>query len=472
VVGEICRMLGFLLMLPLGVLHAQERIEGVVRDSASGAPIAGAVVTISDSAGQARRQILTDVNGRFSVTVTSAWPDLRVIKIGFTPVELTGDTWRGNRTLNIRMAPFAFTLEAVKSTTSSKCQGNQDNGKAAAALWVQARSALLATVVARRSLPATATVAEYRRVFDTTGVRLLGQSVHGDSGEARRPFGAVASAHILAGTGYVLDHDDMRQFLAPDADVMLDPAFARGHCFGVVVGTDAHQGDVGLTFRPAEHSNAAVADITGTLWMTITQPQLRSLSFKYVNIEESVENAGAGGTLYYRTMGNGVVALTTWRLLLPAVAKFRVGWRAAPIVGGNPVVKVDDVGGVLVHGTWPDGSTYQAPLGTLLGRVVRGQFSNASPAACIRVWIDSTYYSATTDSLGTFRIRDVLPGRYTVRYRDLALTTFGARDEAIDVTVKPGDNALPLRRFSPLGGLRIARAHRGGSQASLSCSAP
>jgi hypothetical protein len=436
---------GGLLLLP-GRMLAQERAAGVVRDSASGAPIPGAVVTVTDSAGRVQRQVLTDGQGRFTVAIDGAWPGLRVIKLGFSPVELQGSGWHGNRSLDIRMAPFAFVLEAVETKARSICQADEGVAGVTASLWEQARAGLLAGVVARSSRPATATVASYHRVYDPHTDHLLSQWETRSSGRGQRAFGAIAPAQVLMQTGFVMDDGGTRQYFVPAAEVLLDPTFSTAHCFGIAPASNVHPGEIGLTFRPAPSVKHALPDVTGTLWLSVDPPELRSLVFQYVNIERSVEQAGAGGTLQYGTLGNGVVVLSKWSLVAPAVTHLQIRRSGAPVRVGDSVRQVDRIGGVLVHAEWPDGETYHATLGSIVGRVVRGDQADGTPASGIRVWIDSTPYATVTDSLGWFRIPDVLPASYTVRSRDVALAEFDVEDDLeTKVEVTRTADTLPVQ---------------------------
>ncbi len=438
---------GLVALFP-GVLVAQKRTVGVVVDSASLAPIPGAVVTITDSLGRARRQLLTDNAGKFALMVTRASVGLRVTKIGFKPAT-AGDQWVDERSLEIRMAPIAIVLDTVRTGGHAICPTDEFRGGSAALLWEQARSALLANVVARRALPAAATIAKFRQVFDPRGGRLLGQRVSHSSGSEQRPFGTVAPAQVLASVGFVVDQDDGRAYFAPDADVLLDPAFAANHCFGVVTDPTQHASRIGLSFGPTANAGNGLPDVAGILWFAADSLQLRAISFRYVNIEQAAERAGAGGELEFRTMRNGVVALTRWTLTAPVVTRkrSRLGSRLLP--SQDSVTEINRIGGALVRASWPDGVTWEASLGTVIGRTMRSDGEGQVPAPGIRVSIDSTDYSVSSDSNGYFRIANVFPGLYTARYRDVALAEFGAEhDLQARVVVREAEDTLSPELFS------------------------
>lgn len=428
-----------LTMLAPGCLIAQ-RIAGTVWDSIGLEPIPGAVVTVIDSAGQVSRQLLTDAHGRFTIVGSQPWARVRVIRIGFKPVVVARSP-AVRAEMNIRMAPITIALETVRTTAGAICGPKDAGGNPAAALWEQARAALLASMVARRAIPATATVVTYHQVFDSAGTRLMSQRIRHESGLQQRPFGAVASAAELARSGYVVDLDGAREYRAPDADVLLDPQFARTHCFGVTLDARDHRDEAGLTFQPASNASNGIVDVAGIIWIDAGHPELRTMSFHYTNIEPSADRAGAGGELRFTTMANGVVALTRWSLTAPVVVEQRVHWQGTPLGRRDRVTQVDRIGGVLARASWPDGVTWHGAVGAVVGRVVRRP--HEEPAAGVRAWLETTDDTATTDTTGTFRLRAVLPGRYTLHVWDPVLAPFDI-DRGIDrdFTVHEGENAV------------------------------
>src|SRR5471032_1780137 len=93
---------------------AAQILRGVVRDSATRAPIAGAVVMLLDSAGTVLRRNLTDERGRYGIVFSTAARSLRLIRIGLQPrmiaLTLPPDF---NASLDVSMLPASTTLAAV-----------------------------------------------------------------------------------------------------------------------------------------------------------------------------------------------------------------------------------------------------------------------------------------------------------------------------------------------------------------------
>ncbi|OYV67882.1 MAG: hypothetical protein B7Z72_09110, partial [Gemmatimonadetes bacterium 21-71-4] len=401
-----------------------QRITGTVRDRVSRMPIPGAVITMSDGAGRTLRQLITDTAGRFGASVPPGRVRVRVLRIGFRPVQRTVEAAAGGTTaIDLAMPEISIVLEAVHTSGEKICGDAARQGGAAAELWQQARAGLLATVVARRAVPAAVRVLSFRQVFDADGRRLLHQRAFVASGTSQRPFGAAASARDFERTGFVVDADDGRTYYAPDADVLLDPQFAANHCFSVTTDARRHPDEIGLAFEPAKNAPDKIVDVAGTLWLRSGSPELRSMEFGYVRIEDAARDAGAGGTIDFSTMPNGVVVLSRWELTAPVLRRRR-SYAREPGGRQYDVTEVQHIGGILADASWPGGLHWHGPVGTLVGRVVRGDAD--TPARRVRVWLDATQDTVLTDADGRFTIADLLPGRYRLHAEDPALVRFRA----------------------------------------------
>ncbi|MDE3171659.1 MAG: carboxypeptidase regulatory-like domain-containing protein [Gemmatimonadota bacterium] len=436
------RFAALLLAAVSPAVASAQRVTGAVRDSLSRLPIAGAVVTMSDGAGRTLRQLITDTAGRFGATVPAGRVRVRVLRIGFRPVQRTVEARPGSATaLDLAMPEISIVLAAVRTSSEKICGEDDRPGSAAAELWQQARAGLLATVVARQAVPAAVRVLEYRQVYDAGGAHLLQQRARISAGSSQRPFAAAATARDFEHTGFVVDADDGRTYYAPDADVLLDPQFAANHCFSVTADPRRHPDEIGLAFEPAKNAPDAIVDVAGTLWLRSGTPELRSMSFGYVRIEDAAREAGAGGTIDFSTMPNGVVMLSRWDLTAPVLRRRR-SYRWEPGVWQYDVTQVQHIGGILADASWPGGLHWHGPVGTVVGLVVRGRA--ASPAPGVRVWLEKYADTVTTDARGAFRFRDLLPGPYTIHAEDPALAPFDAEPPLrSDITVP--DRADTLR---------------------------
>jgi Carboxypeptidase regulatory-like domain len=438
------RVLGRVVLLVIMVASplSAQRVAGTVRDLTGLDPIPGAVVTLTDSAGRTLRQVMTDARGRFSTQVAAPWVRLRVLRIGFRPDDesVRAASARAS-SLDIRMQAIAIQLDAVQASTRKICGNEDSGGDAAATVWQQAQAGLLATIVARTALPANSRILRFRQVYDSLGERLLQQRTSVDSGGGQLPFAAAASAQNFARIGFVVDLGDARRFFAPDAAVLLDSRFAENHCFSLTTDPSEHPGEVGLAFQPGENASTNIVDVAGTLWMDGGELQLRSMSFHYVNLEGAAMDAGAGGSLTFSKMANGVVVLSRWSLTAPVLARRMARWGEPP--GSHyTVTQVQRIGGVLAQASWPDGVQWRGPVGAVDVQVVRG--IAAIPARGVRVWLETTGDTDVTDADGRARFTDVLPGEYTIRERDEALAAFDVEPVVqATVNVREGENSAP-----------------------------
>ena len=405
-----------------------QRAIGSVLDSLSGHAVPGAIVSIVGAAHPARA--ITDEDGRFSLAVAMGTTALRIVRIGFHPRDVPlPKSEQARRAMEIRLAMLPALLTNVRVSENPICSGAGDHG-GALTLWEQARAALLATVVVRQTRPAQMAVLDYNTDEDGRSHLVEHQAITTDAGATGRPFIAVAQAAGFAERGYAVRDSSGLTFMAPDADVLLDPQFARTHCFGVTRDDAAHPGAVGLTFEPAPGSHrSGFVDIRGTLWMASRPAALQQLQFSYTGPTRAYIEAGAGGRIHFRTMSNGLIYVDSWKLLLPAIAE------AAPRSGVSShrfdpepqshrtsVRAYREVGGVVLSARWPGGLVAHTTLPVVTG-VVREERTHRAIAG-VAVQLDGTPQAVTTDSSGRFSLPWVLPGKYTLRASDTAFAAF------------------------------------------------
>jgi hypothetical protein len=132
-------------------------------------------------------------------------------------------------------------------------------------------------------------------------------------------------------------------------------------------------------------------------------------------------------------MKNGLVVLDRWVIRLAASVGATQSFRAQSVERCSrgmvctapprvpPTLQVHEIGGEIAHADWPDGTEWNASLGTLRGRALRDN----APAAGVTVHLDDTDYAATTDATGAFEIDELLPGAYDVRTEEETLARVG-----------------------------------------------
>ena len=389
-------------------------LSGTVRDSASQQPIPNTRVLTLDPAGRATASVMTDQQGRFRI---SPWTSrsaaragtvrLRVLRLGFRPRELPVARSAAAAPFDVSIVPFPIVLEEFHVVAPS-CPKRTDRA-AALGLLQQVRMALFATVLARSQSSATMTRLLYdRRVESSTG-RVVSQSVRTRVTSATtEPFTASRSATMFNRQGFVRDANGAHAYIGPDAETLIDDAFASRYCVKLA-GVDRQRPNlVGLGFEPVDREEGRI-DIVGTVWIDTLSRVLQDLTFHYVGLDRETSLLGPEGRLAFRELPNGVVIIDQWSLRL-------TGGRAQSN-GTTP-----EIGGEIARASWPDGSTWRASLGAARLHVVDSQ---GRPATAATVELEGTDYQPKIDSSGSLQLNDLLPGPYTATVHDPRLVALG-----------------------------------------------
>jgi hypothetical protein len=126
-------------------LQSQE-LRGVVLDSASRRPLAGAVLVVTDSAGTTLTRTISNERGLYRVGLSPSAQRLQARRIGFRVRDLRLPMRAGELTeLNVVMVAIPALLEPMRVTAAASCPYRFDVN-AAYSLLEQARAGLLATL--------------------------------------------------------------------------------------------------------------------------------------------------------------------------------------------------------------------------------------------------------------------------------------------------------------------------------------
>ena len=425
-----------LVLLGLASRLGAQQVRGVVRDSARAVPLPGAVVTILDSAGAPVGRGISDADGRFALTVPTRAARLRAVRIGYRPRDLALTSHVD--TLEIAMAKLPPMLATVRVTDSELCPGATAN-TVALELWEQAKAGLLATVVARETKPARMRSLIYKRATTPTDERVTAQTTEITSGYSNRPFVAPAQASFFARLGFMQEDAGSRLYSAPDADVLLDDAFAATHCFHIQAADRDHPDQIGLAFAPTRGRDALV-DVKGVIWMDRVSPQLRTLDFLYTGLEPAATRVSSGGHLEFRTMENGLSFIERWHLRLATLIADDRPRDSAPALPGERrnrtdfrVAELREAGGLILDADWPGGIAWHDSLAGLTGSVVQRHSTLVVPTAVVA--LAGTNTETLTAADGSFELAPVVPGRYSVVVTDTALADY-ARDRTTQLAVE------------------------------------
>jgi hypothetical protein len=428
---------------------AAQVVTGTVSDGTTGQPIPGAVMTVLDTTRKVLAQDITNERGQFRVAYSGRAQSLRVTRIGFLPRELPfAGAANPERGLDVTMTPFKTTLAAVRITEQANCPSSSDRS-AAFAYWDQARAGLLNTVVARKSHPMAVHRLYFQRALSARNDSITSFVVFEDSSKtAETSFSTVRTAHDLVRLGFSADTNIVGYMFGPDADVLLDDAFANGYCFRLAPPLKTRPNQVGLAFGPADFKSGRV-DIAGTLWVDTAARALHDVEFRYIGMREIVRQFQPGGTISFATSANGVTFINRWSLRLFGNAPdtiFVPGTCRGACFRTRDNLYPTENGAEVSHAVWRDGRRWDAPLGSVSIRAIA---SAERPSAGTVVQLGGTQYHGTTDSSGTVLIRDLLPGPYSLRVHDKRVETLGFLLPTPTSFAAARDSAVRLRLTVP-----------------------
>ena len=389
-------------------LYAQtSEFRGTVRDSASAAPIPGAVVTGFNAAGEMVTRTISRENGTYRMLWAPTVATLRIMRLGFRPTVAIPDPLHdGQSVLDVQLVSLPRAMDVMTVVVAQGCPLRSDQGEAFG-LLDQARAALLSMVVGNELQTPQLQVLRYTRLLDLDGIEIEQQTVLVDSTTtSTTAFSAVHNAIDFVAQGFRTEQDGHFTFFAPDERVLLDARFQRGYCFQIAESDTSRPRQVGLRFSPA-HREAKRVDIDGVLWIDTAANSLSEITFRYLGVEKIAEAFGAGGDISFRTLPNGVTFIDRWRLRL-------IGGPDPATVGRQRAVQtyaIREVGGELAEARWPDGSRWQAPLTSLQVNVVN---TRGRPVEGASVALLGTNYRTTADLNGRAIIPNVLPGQYAI----------------------------------------------------------
>ncbi|HEX7980109.1 MAG TPA: hypothetical protein VF461_15980, partial [Gemmatimonadaceae bacterium] len=264
-----------MLLLP-PALRAQ--VAGTVRDSASQLPLPNTAVMVLEPSGKPVSRSVTDQQGRFKLATTATtvtkgrvapktvYPlRLRVLRMGFRPREIPLTAASAGTYWDIGLVSFPIQLEEVQIVAVT-CPQRPDR-KQALGLLRQVRMSLLANVVARSQSSATMQRLLYERRYEGASGRVASQSVRRRiTSSTTEAFSAARSAAAFGHQGFNEDSEGAHTYVGPDAETLIDDAFAERYCFKVAPPDRTRPLQVGLGFEPVDREDGRI-DIVGTVWV-------------------------------------------------------------------------------------------------------------------------------------------------------------------------------------------------------------
>lgn len=418
-----CLALSAALLLP-GVAWGQV-VRGSVMSAVDSTPLPGVVVLLVGSAGTAVDRALTNERGEFRLDGPSPGRyRVRTQRIGFRPVTTEPFELRSLEeiTRRIVLAGVPVSLDVVRVAARSVCRSFTDDSVGPAAIWQQARTALMAAELTSRAR-LEATVLMYHRTLEPYSGRVREQSSYFRGGATSRVWTARPLDSIRA-TGYVRqDADGGTTYFAPDLEILLSDAFVEDHCFHVARSPDPRV--VGIAFEPTR-DRSRVPEIRGTVWLDRRTSELRRMEYRYANVSRAQERGEAGGEMTFARLRNGGWVISRWSIRMPTLERRVVsslGLRGGATTVEERLLETRVSGGDLVV-VRRGRDTLWARHPVRLRGVVLDSASGAALAGA-RVRIRGTSLAAVSDSAGAFVMPDVLPGDYTLDVATPGLDSLG-----------------------------------------------
>lgn len=442
------RLAGVALLLTVllpGALQAQ-LVRGTVRDAASGAPLAGVIVSVHRIGEPASDQnrlaaALTAANGTYALTPNDTGRFVVTAKrIGVRRFESAPFVLARGAThvLDVALEGVRFDLPIVTVSGATPCNTRSSDRARVASLWEEARTALTASELSLRERLYRATITRYQRALEPRSLTVRGETRDVKRSVTERAFTSFP-AESLAMQGYArVLPDGVIEYFAPDERVLLSDAFVRDHCFALA--TDGANGEVGITFTPTRARRAS--DIEGTIWLDGRSYELRRVSFRYTNFPLPVRDPRVGGEVQFSRLERGVWMVSRWYMRVPQVEMQRdiTGTsRTGRIIADRPViVGFTEDGGYVI----PDEARGAARAALLTGRVLDS--TGRAPLVEARVTIAGLDRSADVQRDGSFRLSDVPPGSYTLLVEHPAYARLGIFAGEQVLTVEEGRDSATL----------------------------
>ena len=424
-------------------------VRGHIVDPAAGVGVGGAMVTlVSPDGGEAGRVITSAGDGSFLLHAPAIGEyRLRADRIGYAATYseffflAAGDTLVVSMVANIE----PVSLAGIEAEAGRRCRVRPEEGLAVSRVWEEARKALAAAVWTQEQGEYEYEMLRITRDMDPRGRTVVGEDrMHvrsrGQASFLSRP------ADSLVYAGFARFSDNMSQFWAPDAAVLLSNPFLDTHCLRVRTGDGAATGLVGLEFEPTR--DRGVPDIAGTVWLDPSTAEMRWVDFRYryLGVSRELERTSPGGRVEFARLPNGAWIVTSWhvRMFLPRVTDVVSVFRIVMLEG------IREERGKVLRVLADESVVYRGGLGYRVAGAVLDTLGVGLPNA--RVFIEGSGAEATTDAQGRFELAHLEPGEYVLHFGHPYLDQLWFRPRPERVGVRENDT-VPVEvqfRASPL----------------------
>jgi hypothetical protein len=315
----------------------------------------------------------------------------------------------------------------------STCRISQDSARTVATLWDQARGVLAASTM-NTGGDYLSTLVRYRNVVPIATHRVADEAVQVVQTLGANGFVSL-SADSLATQGFIVTAGNRAEFRAPDANVLLSPAFAASHCFRVVPPPRGHPGWVGIAFEPAQRRRD-YGDIRGNFWLDRLSSELQRLDFTYLNVPSNMRRDDAEGSVEFAKLGTGDWIVSRWAIHTPVTDP---GSRRMP---GMPdtLIGIATAGGITRSVVRDSVVLHEDYRGAVTFRLSAADSLNPTYDAVAS--IASSDRSGTVDSTGQVVFTNVPAGKYTFKFRTPLMEWIGAKALEVELDITDSTDAV------------------------------
>ena len=381
-----------------------------LRVLAEGAPAAGVLVSLVDSAGATIARGLTAADGMARLRAEPGRYLVRAELIGRrateTPLFTLAPGDAVTRTLTLLAQPVQ--LAGIEATGAQRCELRALPGRDVHTVWNEARKALEAEQIGRSGAYYRFDIEHFAREVATPRPRVLRDDRRIASNLSSNPFRSLP-AERLASDGYLNVTGEGDVLYAPTPDVLLSDSFLDAHCFRLVRDESREPAALGLSFEPVRE--ARNTDVAGTLWLDEETAELRRLEFRYVRLPSRLPEGPYGGEASFRRLPSGVWIVQDWLIRSPLLGTTEGNVRGFRTVQRGVVAAYEE-GAQILRISTPDGTVIDDAARAALVGMVRDD--DGSPLVGATVSIAGTTHSATTDPDGRFRFGNLPAGDFEI----------------------------------------------------------
>lgn len=416
---------------------AAQVIDGVVVDSDSRIPVAGALVSLVDGSGRDIQRFMVDADGsfRFLVAAVPGSYSLRAERLGMTTRTVDSFDLGPADTVTIRIAlshrPIA--LAGIQASGERRCELEAALGETTHQVWDRARTTLRAVGTSDSVGRYVYDLERHVRELEPRSLEIRSETRTHARSTDERPIRSHP-VEMLVGDGWAVgDEAGGYRFFAPDAHTLLSDLFLATHCLRLRPRDESRPGLVGLEFRPISlRSNHT--DIEGVLWLSRETGELLWLEFDYrglPGLAADHRSDQVGGRVEFLGLPDGGWIVSKWFIRMPMMVEERhdlLGGRRARLAGiaeeGGRVVRAVRRGTGQV--------TYAELGGTVLGEVSGGVAGDG-------IALVGTGIHTALDESGGFAFDGLPEGSYRLAYIRPYLMGVDREYAVADARVLPGD---------------------------------